>query len=109
MNAIRRSLDLRLRELGVEVRAFPGRDDGFAGLLFQGKDFGHFHSPCEIDIRLGKDIIKREGLVHPVDSTVHPDRAKGSPWYEMKLTRTTDVDEAIRLVKLAIEALQSRK
>ena len=88
------------------MRAIPGRDDGFAGLLFEGKDFAHFHSFSEIDIRLGKDIIKREGLVHPSDSTVHPGRAKGSPWYEMKLTRAADVDQAIRLVKLAIEALR---
>jgi luciferase-like monooxygenase len=109
MNALRQKLDSRLRELGVEVRPFPGRDDGFAGLSFEGKDFGHFHSACEIDIRLGKEVIKREGLVHPANSTVHPGRAKGSPWYEMRLSKAGDVDEAIRLVKLAIEVLRSRK
>ena len=35
-------------------------------------------------------------------SRVHPDRAVGSPWYEWRLQRMPDVDEAVRLVQLAI-------
>ena len=38
----------RLRELGVEERTVPGRDDGFASLVYRGKDFAHFHHDGEI-------------------------------------------------------------
>ena len=99
----------RLRELSVEECAWPGRDDGFASLLFDGKEFAHFHNWSEIDIRLGKDAIKRERLAHPVDSKVHPGRSKNSPWYEMPIHSAADVDEAVRLVRVAILGLRSRK
>ena len=104
-NALRARLSQQLRELGVEERAWPGRDNGFASLLFKGKEFAHFHNWCEIDIRLGKETIKRERLVHPADSKVHPTRAKGSPWYEMAIRSDADVGEAVRLVKIAVLGL----
>ena len=108
-HALRKKLSQRLGKLGVEERAWPGRDDGFASLSFGGKEFGHFHSDCEIDLRLGKEIIARERLVHPKLSTVHPDRAKGSPWYELKVSTAADVDEAVRLVQLAIDSLPRKR
>ena len=98
----------RLRELGVEERTVPGRDDGFASLMYRGKDFAHFHHDGEIDIRLGKEVIRREKLTHPADSTVHPERTSGSPWYEMKLRTEADVDEAIRLLSLAILGIRDK-
>ena len=97
-----------LREIGVEERPWPGRDDGFTSLLFRGKEFAHFHNDGEIDIRLGKDVIKRERLVHPKDSTVHPKRSPNSPWYEMKISSARDIDEALRLVQIAIQGLHAR-
>jgi len=106
MNVHRKELSSRLRDLGVEERAWPGRDDGFTSLHYQGKDLGHFHPNGEIDLRLGKEVIKREQLTHPADSTVHPDRAKGSPWYEMKVASAKDVNEAVRLARLAIDGLK---
>jgi len=109
MNALRKTLSQRLRELAVEERFWPGRDDGFAALIFNGKEFAHFHDWCEIDIRLGKDVIQRERLVHPASSTVHPGRAKGSPWYEMRIQNAADVDEALRLVTVAILGLRGKK
>ena len=109
MNALRNSLSQRLRELAVEERAWPGRDDGFASLLFDGKDFAHFHTWSEIDIRLGKDVIRRERLVHPSNSKVHPGRSNNSPWYEMKILNAADVDEAVRLVKIAILEIGGKK
>ena len=78
-------------------------------MLFQGKDFAHFHADGEIDIRLGKDVILREALKHPLDSTVHPGRSKSSPWYEFRIRSKADVDEAVRLVELALVALKKRK
>ena len=109
MNALRKSLSRRLREIAVEERAWPGRDDGFASLLFGGKEFAHFHTWCEIDIRLGKVAIARERLEHPANSTVHPGRSRNSPWYEMKILTAADVDEAVRLVKVAIQGLGGSK
>ena len=108
MSALRNALSKRLRDIGVVERAWPGRDDGFASLLFGGKEFAHFHTECELDIRLGKDVIKRERLVHPTDSTVHPDRARSSPWFEMKVTSAADMDEAVRLVQIAIQGLRGK-
>jgi hypothetical protein len=109
VNSLRTSLSKQLRELAVEKRAWPGRDDGFASLLFKGKEFAHFHHWSEIDIRLGKDVIKREGLAHPKDSKVHPDRSKNSPWYEMKILNAADVNEVVRLVQVAIAGLGGTK
>jgi len=109
VNPLRIILSQRLRELAVEERAWPGRDDGFASLLFEGKEFAHFHNWSEIDIRLGKDAIGREGLVHPADSKVHPGRSKNSPWYEMRILSAADVDEVVRLVKIAILGISGRK
>jgi len=59
VNALRKDLSKRLRKLAVEERAWPGRDDGFASLLFEGKELAHFHNWSEIDIRLGKAAIRR--------------------------------------------------
>lgn len=106
MNTLRKSLSRKLRELGVEERAWPGRDDGFASLLYRGKEFAHFHAGCELDIRLGKEVIGRERLTPLPDSTVHPDRAKGSPWHEMRITSPSDVEKAVRLVQLAIQGIK---
>lgn len=109
MNAFRTSLSSRLRALSVEERAWPGRNDGFASLHYKGKEFAHFHNWTEIDIRLGKNTIKREQLVRSPHSTVHPGRADSSPWYEMTLGGAADVEEAIRLIKIAIQGLVGRK
>lgn len=108
MNALRATLSARLRDLSVEERAWPGRDDGFASLLFKGHEFAHFHDWSEIDIRLGKGVIARERLVR-APSRVHPKRAKGSPWYEAKLSTVADVDKVVHLVKLAILELGGAK
>jgi hypothetical protein len=98
----------RLGEIGVEHRAWPGREDGFAALLHGGKELGHFHHWAEIDLRLGKDLIAREGLSPLPDSTVHPERAANSPWYELRLLSRSDVDEAVRLVQLAVAAVKKK-
>ena len=108
MKALRRQLSARLRAIGVEESPWPGRD-GFASLSYLGQEFAHFHSDSEIDIRLGKEVILRERLVHPSSSTVHPDRSKNSPWYEMKVTVLADVEKAMRLVELAIRGIQDKR
>jgi len=102
MSTLRRQLVAKLRKLGVEEVRPPGRDDGFAGLLYHGKDIGHFHDDGEVDIKLGKQLIKREGLRHNPASRVHPKRAASSPWMELRLADADDVDAIVRLIKLAL-------
>jgi hypothetical protein len=109
VGSLRATLSQRLEELGVEERAWPGRDDGFASLLFGGEDFAHFHNDNELDIRLGKQVIAKERLFRLPDSTVHPDRSKGSHWHEIRFNNKSEVDEVVRLVKIAIAGLGRRK
>src|SRR5262249_35477101 len=104
-NRLHERLMQRLRTLGVEERMLPGRDDGFSALVCDGKEVGHFHHAHELDLRLGRAAIEREGLVRPHDSTVHPNRSKNSAWIELRLSNASDVDAIVRLVGLAIEKL----
>ena len=103
MAALRARLIDRVAKFGVEERELPGRDDGFSSLCYGGKSFAHFHNDNELDIRLTKAVIVREGLTHPTDSTVHPNRAESSHWIEIRFHSTADLDRVVRLVKLAIE------
>lgn len=105
---MRDQLIARLKPLGVEVQVPPGRDDGFAGLSYKGKDFAHFHShnDNELDIRLTKAVIKREGLAHPPSSTVHPKRSKTSNWIEVRFHTEAELDRVVELVGIAIGELK---
>ena len=103
--ALHSRLMARLAKLGVEERPWPGRDDGASSLICRGKEVAHFHHPNELDLRLGKQTIQREKLVHPRDSNVHPKRAKGSPWIELRLVSDADVAKIARLVEIAIADL----
>lgn len=94
-----------LNKIGVQEQRIPGRDDGFAGLVFQGQDIGHFHDDNEVDLRLGKTLIAREKLQHPPNSRVHPKRSKSSPWIEVRLENLRDVEKIVRLVRLSIANL----
>src|SRR6185369_14762802 len=105
MADLRTELIRRLEKLGVEHRPWPGRDDGFTSLCYAGKDFAHFHDDVELDIRLTRAVIEREGLVRPSHSKVHPNRSTKSPWIEVRFTTRTDLDRVVRLVQMAIEQL----
>jgi hypothetical protein len=105
MSTLRARLVERLKEFGVEDRQLPGRNDGFSALCYQGTPFAHFHNDNELDIRLTKTVISREGLKHPPGSTVHPNRSKTSPWIELRFHSAADLDRVVRLVQLAVDAL----
>lgn len=83
----------------------PGRQDGFAALSYRGKAVAHFHNDKEIDIRLTHLVIEREGLNHLKDSTVHPSRQKRSQWIEIRFATAKEVDEIVRLMRIAIAQL----
>jgi hypothetical protein len=65
----------------------------------------HFHSDDELDIRLTREVIRREGLVHPTDSRVHPNRSKSSQWFVVRFTKPADVERIVYLAKLAIDQI----
>ncbi|HVY22757.1 MAG TPA: luciferase family protein [Steroidobacteraceae bacterium] len=105
MNELRRKLTNELLKIpGVIQKTPPDRNDGFSSFSYNNKDFAHFHSnnDNEIDVRLGKQIIKSQKVPRPADSEVHPDRAAGSPWIELRYHNQKDVAEVIRLIKLAL-------
>jgi len=108
MSKLREQLVRKLQRMGVEERTWPGRDDGFSSLEFAGKDFAHFHNDGELDIRLGRNLIKREGLVHPPDSKVHPGRSQNSQWIEIRFTTPQGVEKIVDLVRLVIAEIAAR-
>jgi len=103
MAALRTRLIARVQSLGVEDRPLPGRDDGFSSLWYRGKAFAHFHGDNELDIRLTKRVIVREGLRHPSDSKIHPNRSNASHWIELRFHTPADVDRVVAYVKLAVD------
>jgi hypothetical protein len=105
MISLRKQLVARVATLGVEEKPLPGRDDGFASLCYRGKNFAHFHHDNELDIRLTKKVIVREGLTHPPHSTNHPKRSKSSPWIELRFHTPAELNQVVRLVKLAIDEM----
>ena len=100
--SLRAELIKCLEALGIEHRPVEGHDDGFAGLFFRGKAVAHFHNNHEIDIRLTRTVIEREGLTHPVDSIQHPSRSARSQWIEIRFRNSRDVDEIVRLMLFVI-------
>jgi hypothetical protein len=95
-----------VQELLAEINGLEERASVVAGgsaLFYKGKEIAHFHGDDELDVRLTKQLIKREGLSHPTDSTVHPNRALSSQWMELRFRKTTDVAKIVRLFKLACQ------
>jgi Family of unknown function (DUF5519) len=102
---LRKKLIEGVAKFSVEDRPLPGREDGFSSHWYCGKAFAHFHNDNELDLRLTKAIIDREGLVHPPNSTVHPNRNEKSQWIELQFKTSEDLEGVMRLVKLAIETM----
>jgi hypothetical protein len=95
-----------VQNLLAEIDALEERTSIVAGgsaMFYKGKEIAHFHSDNEVDLRLTKQLIKREGLSHPTDSEVHPNRAASSQWMELRFHKTADIAKIVRLFKLACE------
>lgn len=75
------------------------------GVNYKGEEVAHFQtgSECELDIRLTPNIIKKENLTVPVESVSHPDRSRKSRWIIQNFNTPEDLDQMVRLVKIAIE------
>ncbi|HEX2586413.1 MAG TPA: luciferase family protein [Steroidobacteraceae bacterium] len=103
MNKLRQQLTKSLLSIsGVTEKQWPDRDDGFSSFEYKGKDFAHFHHDNEIDVKLGKQLIKEQRVPRPKDSEPHPNRAAGSPWIELRYNSAAEVDEVVRLIKLGL-------
>ena len=104
MESLREMLTNQLQSLpGIEVRVWPDHT-GFVSFEYNGKGIAHFDSDTELDIRLTKKEILREGLEHPKNSTNHPNRYRSKPhWIVVPFKQESQVKEIVRLVKLAIE------
>lgn len=81
----------------------PSKVAGGSAIFFKEKEIAHFHHDNEIDVRLTKKIIKKEGLNHPTDSKIHRHRSPASEWIEIRFKKSQDVDEVVRLFRLALE------
>lgn len=101
----RRKLIEQPKALGVEHRSVPGGTMGFAGFFHGGKSFAHFHNDHEIDIRLTRAVIKRQGLSHPSCSAVHPNRSANSACIEIRFNTSKEIDGIVRLVRIATTQL----
>ena len=103
MSKFKESLTKKILSVsGVSEKFWPNENGGFTSFIFKDVDFAHYHPTDEIDLRLTKKVIASEGLSHPQDSTVHPKRAKGSPWIELRFSSAKEVNEVFRMVKIAI-------
>jgi len=101
MRSLKDELISRLERIpGISHVPFPDRSDGFSGLRYRGREIGHFHHFNELDLKLGRKLIRQQGLKHQPDSEIHPKRGPGSQYIELRFHRREDVDEIVRLVEL---------
>jgi len=104
MTDLKTELLQELRKIdGVEDR--PSPVSGGSALFYHDKPFAHFHSENELDLRLTKKIIKKLGLSHPPDSVHHPNRSPNSAWIEVRFASTNEIDNVLKLVRLAVAEL----
>ena len=105
MPSLKESLIKEVEKIsGVENKPSPVA--GGSALHFKGKEFAHFHNDNELDLKLTKELILQEGVNHPEDSKVHPDRSAASQWIELPYESVSELREVARLVKLAVGVLK---
>lgn len=102
MPKLRNELIKKLERIsGLEDR--PSKVAGGSAIFYKDKEIAHFHDDNEIDVRLTKKVIRKEGLHHPTDSKIHKHRSPSSEWIEIRFHKAKDVEEVVRLFKLALE------
>ena len=103
MAELRNKLIARLERIpDVEVRQWKSGSD-FTVIEYRGKEVAHFHGNNELDIRLSKEVVQRDGLTHAPNHIGHPNRKNGGRWLMARFTREAHLGEMIRLVTMAIE------
>lgn len=102
MSKLRKELIKKLERIeNLEDR--PSKVAGGSAIFYKNKEIAHFHNDNEIDVRLTKKIIRKEGLNHPNDSKIHKHRSPSSEWIEIRFHKASDIDEVVRFFKLALE------
>jgi hypothetical protein len=102
MAKLRSDLVKKLEKIpGLEDR--PSKVAGGSAIFYKNKEIAHFHDDNEIDVRLTKKVIRAEGLNHPAGSKIHKHRSPSSEWIEIRFHKAKDLDEVVRLFKLALE------
>lgn len=103
MAELRKKLINKLEQIsGVDVHLYKP-DSNFIVIDYKGKGIAHFHGHNEIDIRLSKEVVKREGLKNAPDRVGHPKHRDGGRWLVVRFTRESHLAEVLRLVKIAID------
>ncbi|MCR9261783.1 MAG: DUF5519 family protein [Pseudomonadaceae bacterium] len=88
---------------GISHTRWPERHDGFSTLHHRGKEIAHFHNFQEIDLRLGRKLIKTEGLKPYTDSKNHPNRSTNSVFIERRFANTEEVEDIVRLIQMVVK------
>lgn len=102
MSVLKKKLLKELAKIpGLE--SHPSKVAGGTAIFFGTREIAHFHSDHEIDVRLTKKVIRASGLNHPEDSNFHKKRAKTSDWMELRYFQQSDLDDVVRLFKLALK------
>jgi len=103
MAELRKKLIQKLEKIqGIDVHLWKPESD-FMVIDYKGKEVAHFHGNNELDVRLSKEVVKREGLTHAPNRVGHPDRKNGGRWLIVRFTRESHLAEMERLIKMAIE------
>lgn len=91
---------------GVTIQTYEGKDGEFSSFVYKNKEFAHFHNDNELDLRLTKQVIVNEGVLHPSNSINHPKRSKASPWIELRYRNKKELAKVFGYVKLAIAQIK---
>ncbi len=102
MAKLRKLLIKKLEQI-PDLEDRPSKVAGGSAIFYKEKEIAHFHDDNEIDVRLTRKVIRREGLNHPTDSKIHTHRSTNSEWIEIRFRKLEDVVEVVRLFKLALE------
>ncbi len=102
MASLRIQLIEKLEKIkGITVRLWKP-DHHLMVIYYHDKEVAHFHGNNELDIRLSKEVVKRDGLTHAPDRIGHLNRKNGGRWLIVRFTRKHHLAEMERLIKLAI-------
>ena len=104
MSGLRKELTQKLNSI-PDVNVNLWKDSDLLCVFYKGKEVAHFQGNNELDIRLTRAVIKREGLSPPKNTTSHLGRSKNSTWIVQGFRRSAHVDEMVRLVRIAIKQL----
>ena len=100
MSSLKNDLLQKLQAI-TGLQALPSQVAGGLALFHDGKELAHFHHDHELDLRLGKALIRSLRLSHPPRSEFHPARSPSSNWIELRFHTSEDVDRIVELVGLA--------